>query len=83
MVLSLGLEVEAGATEEIYQREPRIRDAFLRVLFDQAAMGTFDGAFTQVERLDGLSAALLEEVQGQLGAQVRDVLITDIVRQDV
>ncbi|MFC3118856.1 hypothetical protein ACFOHS_14270 [Jhaorihella thermophila] len=68
--------------ETVYQREPKLRDGFLRVLFDQAVMGTFDGAFTRVERLDALRAALLEEARAQIGDSVRTVLITDIARQD-
>ncbi|MFC6688597.1 flagellar basal body-associated FliL family protein [Jhaorihella thermophila] len=82
VVLSLGLEVEQGMAETVYQREPKLRDGFLRVLFDQAVMGTFDGAFTRVERLDALRAALLEEARAQIGDSVRTVLITDIARQD-
>ncbi len=82
VVLSLGLEVEQGMTETVYQREPKLRDGFLRVLFDQATMGIFDGTFTKVERLDALSAALLEEARAEIGDSVRNVLIADIARQD-
>lgn len=39
IVLSLSLEVAAGNTEAVYQREPKLRDAFLRVLFDHANVG--------------------------------------------
>ena len=46
VVLSLSLEVEAGNTEAVYQREPKLRDAFLQVLFDHANVGGFCGSFT-------------------------------------
>lgn len=82
VILSLTIEAVAGASEEVYTREPRLRDAFLRVLFDHANAGGFRGAFTAGGALDVLRAALREAATGVLGAQVVDVLIVDIARQD-
>ncbi len=47
VILSLSVEVAAGQAELVYAREPKLRDTFLRVLFDHANMGGFDGPFTQ------------------------------------
>ncbi len=82
VVLSLSLEVVAGARETIYQREPKLRDAFLQVLFDHANAGGFDGAFTNGRNMTLLRDALREVARKTLGATVRDVLIVDVVRQD-
>ncbi|MCB1364748.1 MAG: flagellar basal body-associated FliL family protein [Rhodobacteraceae bacterium] len=82
VVVSLSLETDAGLRETVYAREPKLRDAFLRVLFDHANMGGFHGEFTRADRLDPLRTALREVAQAQLGAALRDVLIVDIVRQD-
>ena len=46
VVVSLSVEVSTGRREDVYSREPRLRDAFLQVLFDHANMGGFGGAFT-------------------------------------
>lgn len=83
VVLSLSLEANAGATDTIYSREPKLRDALLRVLFDHAHIGGFDGAFTESGRLSLLRVALLEAAQATIGKDVTDILITDIVRQEV
>lgn len=83
VVMSLSLEVASGQTEAIYQREPKLRDVFLQVLFDHANAGGFDGVFTQLGRMDSLRAALTEVAQGAVGPQVVDVLITDLARQDL
>ena len=83
IVMTLSLEVEPGATEEVYSKEPKLRDAFLRVLFDHAHVGGFNGAFTESGRLSILRVALLETAQLILGAQVQDILITDIIRQEM
>jgi len=82
VVLSLSLEVRAGDRETVYQREPKLRDAFLRVLFDHANSGGFDGAFTKSASMTGLHSALRESAQKTLGPTASDVLIIDIVRQD-
>ncbi|MFQ5439104.1 MAG: flagellar basal body-associated FliL family protein [Paracoccaceae bacterium] len=83
VVMSLSIEVEPGQQEEVFSREPRIRDSFLQVLFDHANAGGFDGAFTSGERMKDLRGSLLEAVTEILGPIASDVLVLDIVRQDV
>jgi hypothetical protein len=82
VVLSLSLEVTAGGSEAVYAREPKIRDAFLQVLFDHANSGGFRGSFTDGSNLVFLRQALKEKAVGILGPVVTDVLITEIARQD-
>lgn len=83
VVLSITLEVAEGETEAVFSIEPRLRDAFLQVLFDHANTGGFDDTFTQAERMALLRQGLRETAQRLLKASVRDVLIVDIVRQEV
>lgn len=82
VVLSLSLEVAAGNTEAVYSREPKLRDAFLQVLFDHANVGGFSGSFTDGSNLISLRTSLKEAAGMVLGTVVSDVLITDIARQD-
>ena len=82
VVLSLSLETKPGLSETILAREPKLRDQFLRVLFDHANAGGFRGAFTQSGTLDLLRTALREVAQKEIGPDVFDVLIQDINRQD-
>ncbi|WP_103257623.1 flagellar basal body-associated FliL family protein [Tabrizicola aquatica] len=82
VVLSLSLEVDAGSSEAVYQREPKLRDVFLQVLFDHANVGGFSGSFTDGSNLITLRTSLKEAAGTILGPAVRDVLITDIARQD-
>jgi hypothetical protein len=82
VVLSLSLEVETGTTDAVFQREPKLRDAFLQVLFDHANLGGFSGSFTDGSNLVLLRTALKEAAVLVLGPVVKDVLITDIARQD-
>ena len=82
MVLSLSLEVSAGATPVVDAAEPKLRDAILQVLFDHANFGGFDGSYTDAANLVVLRATLLEAAQSVLGEKVTDVLITDIIRRN-
>lgn len=82
VILSLSLEVGAGNSEKVFQQEPKLRDEFLRVLFDHANTGGFDGAFTASGRMEGLRAALVKGARMVLGDTARGVLILDIIRQD-
>ena len=82
VVLSLSYEVAEGTSGALYSIEPRLRDATLKVLFDHANSGGFDGRYTESRRLDALRRALLETARSIAGASVKDVLITDIMRQE-
>jgi len=82
VVLSLSMETELGGTEVIFNKEPKLRDAFLRVMFEHANRGGFTGTFTNPAQLDILRVALREVAQQLAGSVVRDVLIIDIARKD-
>lgn len=82
VILSLSIEVAPGSNELVYAREPKLRDALLQVLFDHANAGGFRGAFTDGANLVILRKALRETASRVIGPQMRDVLISDIIRQD-
>jgi flagellar basal body-associated protein FliL len=82
VLVSLSLEVTEGAAAEVHSIEPRLRDAFLQVLFDHANSGGFDDRFTQSDRMSLLRFGLREAAQKLLGPILIDVLIVDIVRQE-
>ncbi len=82
VVMSLTVEVDAGENEAVFDREPRLRDAFLRVMFAHANVGGFDDSFTSVEAMTPLRSGLREAAHQVLGDIAHDVLIVDIVRQD-
>ncbi len=83
VVMSLTLEAKPGMSGKVHSFEPKLRDAFLQILFDHANMGGFRGAFTRSEVLDPLRTALREEGRRYLGNDLVDVLILEITRQDV
>lgn len=82
VVMTLSLEAAPGSSEAIYAKEPKLRDAFLQILFDHANSGGFRGSFTDGTVLLPLRKALLEAARGIMPDVISDVLITDIGRQD-
>lgn len=82
VVMSLTLEVDTGQNSAVFDREPRLRDAFLQVMFAHANAGGFDGSFTEAAAMAPLREALGEAAVNILGPVLRDVLIVDITRQD-
>jgi flagellar FliL protein len=83
VVLSISLEVPEGQEEQTLAAEPRLRDAFLQVLFDHANTGGFSGTFTATEPMRSLRLGLTTAAREVLGEAARNVLIVDIVRQEV
>ncbi len=83
VVISVSLEIPQGEEEAVLASEPRLRDAFLQVLFDHANTGGFDGTFTATEPMRSLRLALNVAARDVLGESARNVLIVDIVRQEV
>ena len=83
VVVSLSVEVASGGKETVFVHEPRLRDAFLQVMFDHANTGGFNGAFTSSPNMRILRDGLRREATAILGDLASDVLIVDIVRQDL
>lgn len=82
MLFELALDVPKGMTMTAYAAEPRLRDAFLRVMFEMSYSGAFLTTYTDdrfvVELRDRLRVAAREI----LGDKVSEVLILDIMRQE-
>ncbi len=82
MVLTLSLEVSPGHVEDVFSREPKVRDALLRTLFEHAYTGGFTGDFTAEHVMRDLRRNLLIAARKVAGPDIRDVLVVDILRQD-
>lgn len=83
IVCSLAIEVPEAATQAVFAAEPKLRDAFLEVLFVHASTGGFDGDFTARQSMADLKDLLKQAAAPIVGPDLRDVLITEIVRQDL
>lgn len=82
VVISLAIEAKQGGVEQVYEMEPKLRDAFLSVMFDHANTGGFRGAFTDGQNLERLRRQLRDVAIKVMPDTVKNVLITDIGRRD-
>ncbi|SOH95098.1 Flagellar basal body-associated protein FliL [Monaibacterium marinum] len=82
VAVSLAIEGEKGQETMIEDAEPRLRDAFLRVLFDHARADGFSGDFTNNTSMSELRNRLSTTAHGILGSIANGVLITSVTRQD-
>jgi len=83
VVMSLSIETTPAVGDVVFQREPKLRDALLGVMFLHANSGGFDGQFTGGEAMRDLRGSLLEAARDVIGDDIYSVLVTDILRQDV
>lgn len=83
MMFELAVDVASGQTDRALAMEPRLRDAFLRELFQMSYTGAFDDAYTDDRVIDELRRNLLRAAEKHLGKKaVNDVLILDVMRQN-
>lgn len=81
VIISISFEVDEAGKELVFQKEPRLRDHLLQVLFSHANQGGFSGRYTNAEKMVQLRRRLTETSHKILGNSLHDVLITDLVRQ--
>lgn len=83
VAMALTLEVDPEIEDTVYSREPKLRDAFLRILLDHANTGGFDGTFTANTVVQTLTGRLLQEGREAVGAGLTDILILDLAKQEI
>ncbi len=83
VVMSLSIEITPEASQTVFEKEPKLRDSLLRVMFLHANSGGFEGQFTSSEAMKDLRGSLREAAREVLGPEATDVLVTDILRQDI
>lgn len=82
MVMTLAIEVDSAAYEEVALKKPKLRDAMLKSLFDHAYSGGFNGDFTAEYVMRDLRRSLIAASRRVAGEPVRNVLVTDIIKQE-
>lgn len=82
VLMSLTLQLRGETAEQVAFQEPKLRDEFLKVLFERANVGGFRGNFTGESQVAQLRHSLVEAARLVLPGVVDDILITDLLRQD-
>lgn len=78
MIFDIMIDVDPAILSTSYPLEPRLRDAFLRVLLDHAADGALERALRDADAMDELRGDLLLPARDILGEGANGILITDV-----
>ena len=82
VIAEIHLEMAPGTSQKVFDIEPKLRDAFLTRLYGLAGEGAFDGDLARSGALGRMRDGLTQDAQTLLGADVRRVLVADLMRQD-
>ena len=83
MLFELAVDVPATKVDKVHEMEPRLRDAFLRELFQMSYTGAFLTNFTEERVIEELRHNLTSAARSHLGHNQAEVLILDVMRQEM
>lgn len=83
MLFELAVDVPAASANLVHDMEPRLRDAFLRELFQMSYTGAFLTEFTDDRVIEELRRNLTRAARRYVGDEAREVLILDVMRQEM
>ncbi|MEL6687540.1 MAG: hypothetical protein AAFP97_07950 [Pseudomonadota bacterium] len=82
VLLNIGLDIEESKRDEIFKKEPRFRDSFIRELLQLSNDGYFNEEMTSPDTYEVVRETLLRSARTVQEKGVNDVLILDFSRQD-
>ena len=83
MLFELAVDVPAEDAGVVHEMEPRLRDAFLRELFQMSYTGACLTEFTDDRVMEELRRNLTRAARNYVGEDLREVLILDVMRQEL
>lgn len=82
VIMNLNVELNDDAPDNIYNFEPKLRDAIMRELLSLSNDNIFGENLTSAESYETLRGTLLTAAKAVLPDGVQDILILDIARQE-
>lgn len=82
VLLNLGLDIDESKRDEVFRKEPRFRDIFIRELLQLSNDGYFNEEMTSPNTYEVVRETLLRAAKSVDETSVNDVLILDFSRQD-
>lgn len=83
VILNLNLEVDTSISQELFSKEPVLRDNIMTTLVKLSSGGRTLNSITDVDNYETLRAMILANLQNEVPEGIRNVLILDMARQDL
>jgi flagellar protein FliL len=83
VILNLNLEVDTDISQELFSKEPVLRDNIMTTLVKLSSGGRTLNSITDVDNYETLRAMILTNLQNEIPEGIRNVLILDMARQDL
>ncbi len=83
VILNLNLEVDTAISQELFSKEPVLRDNIMTTLVKLSSGGRTLNSITDVDNYETLRAMILTNLQNEIPVGIRNVLILDMARQDL
>ncbi len=83
VILNLNLEVDTAISQELFSKEPVLRDNIMTTLVKLSSGGRTLNSITDVDNYETLRAMILTNLQNEIPEGIRNVLILDMARQDL
>ncbi len=82
VLLNVSVEMDEVNIDSAQQREPNIRDAFMKSLLAMSHEGLFNQDITDPDVYSEIQQRLLETAKYSIDESVRSILLVDFARQD-
>ena len=83
IILNLNLEVDTSISQELFSKEPVLRDNIMTTLVKLSSGGRTLNSITDVDNYETLRSMILTNLQNEVPNGIRNVLILDMARQDL
>lgn len=83
VILNLNLEVDTSISQELFSKEPVLRDNIMTTLVKLSSGGRTLNSITDVDNYETLRAMILTNLQNEIPNGIHNVLILDMARQDL
>ncbi|WP_158535271.1 flagellar basal body-associated FliL family protein [Hyphomonas pacifica] len=83
VILNLNLEIDTSISQELFSKEPVLRDNIMTTLVKLSSGGKTMDSITDVDNYETLRSMILRNLQNEIPEGIHNVLILDMARQDL
>ena len=83
VILNINLEIDTSISQELFSKEPVLRDNIMTTLIKLSSGGRTLYSITEVENYETLRSTILANLRNEVPHGIHNVLILDMARQDL